>query len=438
MKEEIVNPALTAINASKNQPRILQGWAFFDWANSAYALVITVAIFPGYFLHITADKVKILGLTISDSALYSYSLSFAYLLIALVSPLLSGIADYGGRKKSFLRFFTTLGALACMGLLFFTNMHTLWIGVTCFILATIGFSGGLVFYNAFLPEIATEDRYDNVSATGFSYGFAGSIILLVTNLVIIQNFEWFGFSESLKAVPVAFVMVGLWWLGFAQIPFRRLPEDARHPYSKHMMKHGYEEVKLIAARVLAKPNMLRFLSAFFFANAGTQSVLYLASIFAEKELHFNTSNLIVLILILQIVGIGGAYFFAWVSSKRGNKFALVSMLFVWTLICFGAYVVKTGLDFYFLAACVGLVMGGMQSLARATYAKLLPENTTDTASYFSFYDILDKLSTVMGTFVFGLIETISGGMRNSVLSLAVFFVISIFIMWKVKVTRNLP
>jgi UMF1 family MFS transporter len=419
----------------KNQPRILKGWAFFDWANSAYALVITVAIFPGYFLHVTADEVKILGLRISDSALYSYSLSFAYLLIALVSPLLSGIADYGGRKKVFLRFFTTLGALACIGLLFFTDMKTLWIGVTCFVLATIGFSGGLVFYNAFLPEIATEDRYDQVSAKGFSYGFAGSIILLVTNLIVIQNFSWFGFAESLKAVPVAFVMVGLWWIGFAQIPLRRLPEDARHPYSKHLLKQGYAEVSKTARRVLARPNMLRYLAAFFFANAGVQSVLYLASIFAEKELHFDTSNLIVLILVLQVVGIGGAYFFAWVSGKQGNKNAMLYMMVIWTVICVGGYIVKTGLDFYFLAAAVGLVMGGMQSLARATYAKLLPENTPDTASYFSFYDILDKLSTVMGTFVFGLIEQLSGGMRNSVLSLAVFFIISLLIMWRVQVSR---
>lgn len=419
----------------KNQPRILQGWAFFDWANSAYALVITVAIFPGYFLHVTADEFKFLGFQMTDGVLYSYSLAFAYLLIALVSPLLSGIADYSGRKKVFLRFFTTLGALACIGLLFFTDMKTLWVGVTCFILATIGFSGGLVFYNAFLPEIATEDRYDKVSATGFSYGFAGSIILLVTNLIVIQNFSWFGFSESLKAVPVAFVMVGLWWIGFAQIPLRRLPEDARHPYSSDLLKRGYEEVSKTARRVLARPNMLRYLSAFFFANAGVQSVLYLASVFAEKELHFNTSNLIVLILILQVVGIGGAYFFAWVSSKKGNKNAMIYMMFIWMLVCIGGYIVKTGLDFYLLAAGVGLVMGGMQSLARATYAKLLPENTPDTASYFSFYDILDKLSTVMGTFVFGLIQQLSGGMRNSVLSLAVFFMISLVIMWRVKITR---
>jgi MFS transporter, UMF1 family len=422
-------------NFEKNQPRILNGWAYFDWANSAYALVITVAIFPGYFLAVTDDTVNILGLKVSDGALYSFSLSFAYLLIVLVSPLLSGIADYGGRKKVFLRFFTTLGALACIGLLFFTNMKTLWVGVVCFMLATIGFAGGLVFYNAFLPEIATEDRYDQVSAKGFSYGFIGSIILLVANLVVIQNYEWFGFSEGLKAVPVAFVMVGLWWIGFAQIPLKRLPEDARHPYSKQMMRQGYQEIKKIAATVLKQPNMLRYLLAFFFANAGVQSVLYLASVFAEKELHFDTQHLILLILVLQIVGIGGAYFFAWVSSKKGNRFSLMVMMAIWTVICVSGYLVQTGLDFYFLAAAVGVVMGGMQSLSRSTYAKLLPEDTPDTASYFSFYDVLDKLSTVMGTFVFGVITQLTGGMRSSVLALAVFFIVGLVIVRKVRVER---
>jgi MFS transporter, UMF1 family len=430
-----MNKNTSTLPIEKNQPRILNGWALFDWANSAYALVITVAIFPGYFLAVTDDVVNILGMKISDGALYSFSLSFAYLLIVLVSPLLSGIADYGGRKKVFLRFFTTLGALACIGLLFFTNMKTLWVGVTCFILATIGFAGGLVFYNAFLPEIATEDRYDDVSARGFSFGFIGSIILLVTNLVVIQNFEWFGFSDGLKAIPVAFVMVGLWWIGFAQIPFRRLPEDARHPYSRQLMRRGYEEIRKTARVVAAQPNMLRYLLAFFFANAGVQAVLYLASIFAEKELHFETSQLIVLILILQVVGIGGAYFFAWVSGRRGNRFALMVMMAVWAVICFGGYKVQTGLDFYFLAAAVGLVMGGMQSLSRSTYAKLLPEDTPDTASYFSFYDILDKLSTVMGTFVFGIITQLTGGMRSSVLALAVFFIIGLFVMRKVRIER---
>lgn len=419
----------------KNNPRTINGWAFFDWANSAYALVITVAIFPGYFLELTNDTVNVLGLRMSDSTLYAWSIALAYLIIAALSPILSGIADYGGRKKVFLRFFTTLGALACISLLFFTGMPTLWVGVVGFILATIGFAGGIVFYNSFLPVIATEDRYDDVSAKGFSYGFIGSVILLIVNLVVIMNYGWFGFPDGLRAVPTAFVMVGLWWIGFAQIPLRRLPEDRPSKPVEKLLSKGYLELRKAWLNLRSEPNAMRFLIAFFCYNAGVQAVLFLASTFAEKELKFSSTGLIFLVLILQIVAIGGAWASAKLSGIRGNKFSIVFMLIIWTLICIVGYFVQTGADFYLLAAAVGLVMGGIQSLSRSTYAKLLPENTPDTASYFSFYDVMDKVSTVVGTFTFGFVEQITGGMRNSVMALAVFFVASLLLLSVVKIKR---
>lgn len=419
----------------KNDPHITNGWAIFDWANSAYALVITVAIFPGYFLDITADTVNILGFRMSDSTLYAWSISFAYLIIACVSPLLSGIADYGGHKKAFLRFFTMLGSAACISLVFFTSMATLWIGVSGFILATIGFAGGIVFYNSFLPLIATEDQYDALSAKGFSYGFIGSVILLLINLAVIMNFSWFGFHSASQAVLAAFVMVGLWWLGFSQIPLRRLPEDTPVKTGENLMRKGYQELKKAMRTVSADGNTKAFLISFFCYNAGVQAVLFLASTFAEKVLGFKTSQLIVLILILQIVAIGGAWLSSKLSKRKGNKFSLMVMLVIWTFICITGYFVRTGYDFYFLAIAVGLVMGGVQSLSRATYAKLLPEDTPDTASFFSFYDVMDKVSTVTGTFVFGVVEQLTGGMRNSVAALAVFFVVSIAVMATVKIGR---
>ncbi len=425
----------TALIPVKNNPYTINGWAFFDWANSAYALVITVAIFPGYFLKLTNDTINILGFQMSNSTLYSWSISLAYLIIACISPLLSGIADYGGKKKVFLRFFTTLGALACISLMFFTGMPTLWVGLVGFILATIGFAGGIVFYNSFLPIIATEDQYDDVSAKGFSYGFIGSVILLVVNLVIIMKYEWFGFSDGLKAIPTAFVMVGLWWIGFAQIPLKRLPEDTASKGTDNLMTKGYQELRKAWKAVKADPNTMRYLAAFFCFNAGVQAVLFLASTFAEKELHFSSTGLIFLVLILQIVAIGGATLFAKVSGKKGNKYSLMIMLVIWTIICVVGYFVQTGLDFYMLAGAVGLVMGGIQSLARSTYAKLLPEDTPDTASYFSFYDVMDKLSTVAGTFVFGFVEQITGDMRLSILALTVFFVASIVLMAAVRIKR---
>lgn len=431
----------------KNDPRTITGWAFFDWANSAYALVITVAIFPGYFLNVTDDKVRVMGYEMSDSTLYAWSISLAYLIIAMLSPLLSGIADYGGHKKSFLRFFTMLGALACISLMFFTGMPTLWVGVIGFILATIGFAGGIVFYNAFLPVIATEDRYDDVSAKGFSYGYIGSIILLLINLVVIMNYRWFGFSEGLRAVPTAFVMVGLWWIGFSQMPLRRLPEDRGNRPRVNLLTKGYDEIRRVWRNVRGDRNTLAFLAAFFCYNAGVQAVLFLAATFAEKVLGFSTSGLIVLVLILQVVAVGGAWVFAKVSDRRGNKFALMVMLVIWTVVCVLGYGVGGGLDFYLLGAAIGVVMGGIQSLSRSTYAKLLPENTPDTTSYFSFYDVMDKISTVAGTFIFGLVEQLvrktgivapgqdSQAMRYSVLALAAFFLVSLAVLAAVRIKR---
>lgn len=430
---ETIEPSLPPV--VKNNPRTINGWAFFDWANSAYALVITVAIFPGYFLELTNDTVNVLGFRMSDSTLYAWSIALAYLVIAILSPILSGIADYGGKKKVFLRFFTTLGALACISLLFFTGMPTLWVGVLGFILATIGFAGGIVFYNSFLPIIATEDRYDDVSAKGFSYGFIGSVILLLINLVVIMKYQWFGFPDGLRAIPTAFVMVGLWWIGFAQIPLRRLPDDRQQGPQTNLVRKGYDELRKAWRLLRQDRNTVAFLVSFFCYNAGVQAVLFLASTFAEKELKFTSAGLILLVLILQIVAIGGAWASAKLSGRKGNKFSLLLMLVIWTGVCITGYFVQTGLDFYLLAAAVGLVMGGIQSLSRATYAKFLPENTADTASYFSFYDVMDKVSTVAGTFVFGFVEQLTGGMRNSVLALAIFFVVSVVVLITVTVRR---
>ncbi len=422
-------------NFQRNDPKIITGWAFFDWANSAYNLVITVAIFPGYFMAVTDDKLTVLGLNLTDSALYAFAVSAAYLVIAIASPFLSGIADYGGRKKWFLRFFTMLGSLACLSMYFFTDMKTLPLGVTAFILATIGFAGGLVFYNAYLPLIATDDQYDRVSAKGFSFGYIGSIILLLVNLSVITFYKELGFSEESFAVRLAFVMVGLWWLGFSQIPFRRLPPDiAARKGTEKLVSRGYQELKKVWRSLQHSSNTKRFLISFFFYNAGVQTVIFLASTFAEKELHFATSDLIVLILILQLVAVVGAQFFAKVSGWKGNKFSITVMLVIWMLICGIAYVVTTKMEFYVLAGAVGLVMGGIQSMSRSTYSKLIPENTSNTASWFSFYDVLDKVSTMVGTFGFGFVQ-LTGGMRQAVVSLAVFFAVGLAVLTTVKISQ---
>ncbi len=416
-----------------NEKRIINAWAMFDWANSVYALVIMTAIFPIYYLEVADDVIPVFGLQLSDSGLFAYSVSVSYIFIALFSPALSGIADYGGKKKFFLRFFTTIGGFACISMFFFQESSDVYFGTLAFMLATVGYAGGLVFYNAYLPLITTPDRYDYVSAKGFSYGYVGSLIALILCLIMIRQFHWFGFSGEGQATQYSFILIGLWWLGFAQITFFRLPPDEKGKKNWSVVGKGFQELKKVWDHVRVAPNIKHFLAAFFCYSAGAQTVFFLATAFAEKELTLGTTELIMTILLVQFVGIAGAYFFAFVSKKKGNVFSLVSMLFIWMLICVMAYFIQRNWEFYIVSALVGLVMGGIQSMSRSTYSKLFPKDTEETTSYFSFYDVLEKLSIVLGTFSFGFIEQITGSMRNSLLALMLFFVVGLFFLWRVRV-----
>jgi UMF1 family MFS transporter len=414
-----------------NNKRIINAWCMFDWANSVYSLVITVAIFPSFYEKMTekafqSSLVNFFGIEVTNTVLYSYSLSFSFLILTFLLPILSGIADVGGNKKSFMRFFTTLGALSCIGLFWFDGSNIEW-GIICFVLASIGFGGSIVFYNAYLPEIASPDQYDAVSAKGFSMGYLGSVLLLVLNLAMALKPDFFGFNPNDTTalnIRVSFVLVGVWWLGFSQITFATLPNGEKKISTKsNIFSQGFAQLSSVLKDVLQQPFTRRFLIGFFFYNAGVQTVLYLATIFASKELQMTQDKLIITILILQIVAIGGASVFAKVSEKHGNKIAILIILAIWIVDCICAYFVTTDIHFYILAAGVGSVMGGIQSLSRATYCKLFPENTKDTASYFSLYDVLDKFSTFFGTFAYGLIEQLTGSMRNSIFALSLFFVV---------------
>ncbi len=405
-------------------------WAMYDWANSVYSLVITSTIFPVYFNSVTksedrGDIVSFFGIDVVNTVLYSYSISFSFLVIAIISPLLSGIADSGGKKLIFMKFFAYLGSLSCVGLFFFDGDNLEW-GIICAMMASIGYAGSIVFYNAFLPEISSEDEYDFLSAKGFSLGYVGSVILLIVNLMMIEMPHWFGLSDGGQAARWSFLITGLWWAGFSQIPFKYLPNN---PYNKKVDREillaGYKEIRKVFHKVKASPVMNRFLAAFLFYSMGVQTVMYLAATFGDKELGLPADQLIITILIIQLVAIGGSYLFAYVSKLYGNKSSLVVMVFVWVLICAGAYFVETAYQFFALAVVVGMVMGGIQSLSRSTYSKLIPADTTDHASYFSFFDVTEKVAIVLGTFSYGFIEQLTGSMRNSSLALGLFFFVGL-------------
>lgn len=409
----------------------------YDWANSVYSLVITSAIFPVYYkaVAVTAngsDDIPFLWFTIKNSVLYSYALSFSFLVVAAILPLLSGVSDYTGRKKQFMKVFVFIGSFSCIGLYFFTGIETLWWGLLCSVMASIGYSGSLVFYDAFLLEIVTEDRYDEVSARGYSMGYYGSVILMIACLVMVLNYNSFGFPSEGEATRFSFLLVGAWWILFSLMSFAVLPQHRYRVPVGSIWTKGYHEVRAVWRSLRSTPDLKRYLTSFFFFNMGVQTVMYLATLFGTDVLNLPAEKLIATILLIQLVAAFGAWLFARVSKQRGNSFTLSFMISCWIAVCFAAYFINHEFQFYALAAIVGMIMGGIQSLSRATYAKLIPENTVDHASYFSFYDVTYNLSIVFGTFSFGLINQLTGSMRNSALALALYFVVGLIMLNQVK------
>ena len=420
-----------------NDKKLINAWCMYDWANSVYSLTITSAIFPVYFQSVVVntnggDRIEAFGFEIVNTVLYSYALSFSFLLVAVMLPILSGIADYAGKKKFFLKFFMFIGSFSCIGLFFFTGENIEW-GILCSIMASVGYSGSLVFYDAFLSEIVTEDKRDIVSAKGYSYGYLGSVILLVLNLAMIQMPDTFGLANAGMASQVTFLTVGVWWIGFSLYAISKLPENVHNRKPEgHYLTNGYKELRKVWNQLKDMQGIRKFLLAFFFYNMGAQTVMYLAATFGSKELKMEDSKLIMTILLIQFVAIAGAYLFAYISKKQGNIKSLSVQIIIWIGCCLSAYFVDEELEFFALATVIGLVMGGIQSLSRATFSKMMPLDTVDTASFFSFYDVTYNVSIVIGTFVYGYIEQVTGSMRNSTLALASFFIIGMIFLSQVK------
>lgn len=418
--------------------KVINGWAMYDWANSVYNLVITSTIFPAYYEAVTGDgnettlndTVKIFGREFVNTSLYNYALAIAFFIVAIMSPILSSIADYKGNKKQFLFFFCSMGSVACSAMYFFDKTNLVY-GLSCLIIACIGFWGSLVFYNSYLPEIAAPEDQDRVSARGFAMGYIGSVILQIICFVFVMSPETFGITGG-KAAQISFLLVGIWWWGFGQFALSRLPKGTPALHKKNegsIFTNGYKELNKVWKQLSQMPVLKRYLAAFFFYNMGVQTVMLAATLYGKSELNIPTTNLIIAILIIQLVAVPGAYLIAKLSEKIGNFRALMFTIFFWIVLCVVGYTIpRNGINqFYTLAVLVGFVMGGIQSLSRSTYAKLMPE-TKDTTSFFSFYDVTEKIAIVIGMFSFGYINEITGSQRNSVLALVIFFVIGFILL----------
>ena len=409
--------------------KVINGWAMYDWANSVYNLVITTTFFPAYYAAVTSTKheafrngVPFLGRTFVNTELKDYVLAFGFLLIAILSPILSSIADYKGNKKNFMRFFCYLGALSCSLMYFFDSDHVT-LGLMCFMFAGIGFYGSQVFYNSYLPEIAAEQDMDRVSAKGYTLGYIGSVLMQLIGFALVML--WTG-KDAGDPLKLTFLLVGIWWIAFAQIPFKVLPISSKSDRKSkvHVLSNGFVELKKVWDQVIHMPVLKRFLAAFFLYSMGVQTVMLVAIDFGIKELKLEDSKLIITAVIIQLVAIIGAVGMSRLSKTLGNIKVLIFTVLLWIAVCIAGYFITTEVHFYILASLVGLVMGGIQSMSRSTYSKLMPE-TKDTASFFSFYDVTEKLAIVIGLFSFGFIEGVTHSMRNSILALIVFFVIGL-------------
>jgi len=418
----------------KGDKRLIRGWVMYDWANSVYQLTIASAIFPIYYNTVTRSgdnfTVSFFGQPVINTVMYSWAIAAAYLLVAIGSPVFSSMADYTGRRKGFMQAFTLIGATACGALFFFDKNH-IELGIIAFALGTVGYGGSIVFYNSFLPVIAEPEDQDRISARGYSMGYLGGVVLLLFNLLMIMKPGFFGIAaDSSLPARISFLTVFIWWIAFSQITFSRLPKYTfrKRMKSESVLTNGYRELRVVFNQIRKSYKLSMYLAGFFFLMMGVLTTMFMAATYGEKEMGLKEDVLIPTILVIQLVGMLGAWMFARISEKLGNLRALMITIVAWTIICIGAYFISNTIQFVTAAFFIGIVMGGSQSLARSTFSKMLPADTTDHTSFFSFYDVMEKLATVAGTFSFGVIEAVTGSMRYSVLAITVFFVISLFFM----------
>jgi len=432
-------------NLPKGSKKLLNAWAFYDWANSVYTLTIASAVFPIFYEALFSDRshyIEVFGLELKNSALISFVTAFAFVFVAFFSPLLSGIADYVGNKKSFMKFFCYVGALSCMGLYWF-NLENIYIGLLFYFLGLIGYWGSLVFYNSYLPDIAFPEQQDKISAKGYSLGYIGSVILLIINLAMIMKPKIFGITgtdgeAAMKAMRYSFVMVGVWWILFSQYSYYFLPKGSKETNKKlsnDVVFNGFKELKKVWAILKDNIPLKRYLGGFFVSSMAVQTVMLVATYFGAQEITWgskeeSTIGLIICILIIQLVAVVGAVLTSRASDKYGNVPTLIVINSIWAVFCALAFFITLPMHFYVMATVAGFVMGGIQALSRSTYSKLLPE-TEDTASFFSFYDVAEKIGIVIGMCLYGIIDQITGSPRLAIVFLGIFFVIAIFLLRRV-------
>lgn len=433
----------------KGSKKVLNAWAFYDWANSVYTLTIASTIFPIFYASLFINNINtvvVFGFELKSTVLISFITAFTFFVIVIISPILSGVADYIGNKKIFLKFFCYVGSIGCIGLYWF-NLDHIYISLLFYFFGLVGYWGSLVFYNSYLPDIAFPKQQDKISAKGFSIGYAGSVLLLLINLAMVMKPNWFNLGDgpesSVKAMRISFITVGLWWVIFSQYTFYHLPKGTSkgHKVTRTILLNGFRELIGVWNDLTHNIRLKRFLAAFFVYSMAVQTIMLMAVYFGEQEISWASDNektmgLIISILIIQIVAIIGAVLTSKASAKFGNIQTLIVINFIWMMVCFYAYFVETPFQFYIIGAVVGFVMGGVQALSRSTYSKFLPK-TEDTTTYFSFFDVTEKIGIIIGMVIYGLVDQLTDSMRNAILFLFIFFFIGIILLFRVPKNKIL-
>jgi len=424
--------------------REIFGWAMYDFANSAFATTILAVIFNQYFATVVAGGergVDFFGFRLHGASFFTFSVALSMAITAVLAPFLGAVADASASKKRFLMVFCYI-AILFTGFLYFVHAGNYWRGAIFFVLANFGFAGGNVFYNAFLPEISTDQNIGRISGLGWALGYIGGGILLGINLIMLKYPGWLGFPDQYFTVQDCFLSVALWWLIFSLPTFLFLRERAQKTlpsFEKNYFSEGYRRLQHTFGRIKTFRELTKFLVAYLIYNDGIETVIVMASIFGAQVLGMETGEIILFFLMIQGIAFFGSLIFGYLADAIGNKKAVMISLGIWSLIVIWAF--KLGIvwhpktEYWILGVLAGLVMGGSQAASRSLQGIFTPE--ANSAEFYGFFAISGKFASVFGPLIYGILIAITGSVQSGILSVLAFFIVGMAILWTVNEKKGM-
>ncbi len=409
----------------QNHKRAIRAWAMYDWANSAFVTTVMAAVLPVYYANVAAVNLE----PNMRTAAWAYTTTISLLLVAIIGPILGAMADLSGAKKKFLTAFVIMGAVGTSAL-FFVGSGDYLLASAFYVVAALGFSGSIVFYDSLLPHVARPDEIDQVSSRGYAMGYLGGGILLAVNLAMIMlpPSELQGLMTR-----ISFLTVAVWWLVFTIPLWRHVPEPPRRILSGeekiNPLTGSFKRLGHTFSQIRKYKEAFKFLVAFWLYNNGIGTIITMASIYG-KELKFSDTTVIGTLLMVQFVAMPFAFLFGWLARKMGTKRAIYLSLAIYSLIAIAGYFMVQELHFWMLGFAVATVQGGSQALSRSLFSRMLPKS--QSAEFFSFFGVSEKVAGMVGPLVFGLATQLLGGGRVGIISLVIFFILGGLLLTRVN------